>query len=156
MGANFHEPPARPTAALYAETPQKKRTFFANRLDGLVVKQIFLGSYWEKDEGRSFDHEDERATFMVRRYKRGINLFRLLPDERKAETRVDRVSGRMDNSLAIEVLTAFAADLEDVLDPTAHLVPTPVWNALPRLATDRDEVYLNKDDAEDCRVLRRR
>jgi hypothetical protein len=31
----------------------------------------------------------------------------------------------------------------------AIVVPVSVWNALPKIAADRNEIYLNRDDAED-------
>lgn len=143
------EAPARPTPALYAELPGRKRTFFENRADALIVKQVFVGTFWERDDDRSYSREDERATIMVRQQRRAVNVFRILPEEQLAEVRIDRVRGRMDNTLALEVLGTFLEDLAEVFDPAQDVRAIPVWEALPKIAANRDEVYLNKDDAED-------
>ncbi|HEY0873391.1 MAG TPA: hypothetical protein VGD94_07960 [Vicinamibacterales bacterium] len=149
LGAVFQGVPGHPTVAMYTETPGKKRTFFENRTDALTVKQIFVGSYWERDDDRSYDREDERATVMVRQHRRAVNLLRVLPEQQQVEIRIDRVRGRMDNTLALEVLGSFLEDLGDDFDLEVDVTPVEIWRALPRIAADRTEVYLNKDDAED-------
>lgn len=145
----FPAMPARPTPALYAELPAAKRTGVAERADGLVVKQLFRAEYWEKDQEKSYETADERATVVRRHERRAINLFIVRPEEGTAEVRVDRVRSQMDDNLAMNLFTSFLQDLSVAVQPE-HIEPVPLWRALPRIAVDRDEVYLNADDAQDA------
>jgi hypothetical protein len=148
----FTEIPARPTAALYATLPTAKRTYLIARPDALVVKQVFKAEYWEKDEEKSKAHtnDDERATFVRRRERRAINLFRIQPEQRLAEMRIDRVRGDRDDALALDLAADFLKDLEPALTAAEDLAPLDIRRGLRQMAADRTDIYLNADDAVDA------
>ena len=150
--ANFDVMPSHPTAAMYAELPQVDCTYFSERPDALVIKQVYRTAYWEKDEDLSSSTDTVRTTISVRRERRALNLFRLMPEEKKAEIRVDRVRGEMDDSLALTLFSEFLDVLSPVVDAQTHLQPTKIWHGFTGIVADQDHTYMSTDTAQDASV----
>ena len=148
----FPPAPSNPTAAMYAALPDLSRFCFLQRQDALIVKQIHAVTFWEKDDNRSFSNETERATVFVRRQHRALNLLRVLPSQRQAEIRIDRVSDGIGDKDIREHLSSFLRALEPILDASRHLSPTPIWNGFANIASWRDGTYMSVDGAEDSSV----
>jgi len=149
---SFHALPTQPTPAMYADLPSAKRTYIAEKTNRIVVKQIYRATYWEKDEDRSYSHADERATIMVRRHRRAINLLLLDPVLGRAEVRIDRVRGQMDDGLALTLFSEFQEDLKDNFDFAFLTTPVPIWRGFTRIVSDRDNTYMSIDGARDASV----
>jgi hypothetical protein len=145
------EPPANPTAALYAELPKLTRTFVQERADSIAVKQIYKADYWEKDDTRSVSGADERVTYYVRKERRAINLMRILPEAGLAEIRIDRVRGQNDESLAVQLLKSFTESIDD-LDLPEHFIPVPIWQGFSAMVADEEKTYMSTDEGEDGSV----
>ena len=145
----FESIPARPTPGQYTDVPASTRTYFSSRPDGLMIKQIFKAEYWERDEEKSYATADERGVITRRHERRAINLLRVHPEEGTAEIHIDRVRSEMDDTLALANLQKFINGLADLVDLPNHLENTPVWDAFAGMVADRDEIYLNADDAVD-------
>ena len=151
LGHQFQTLPTGPTPGLYADLPAAKRTHFGARPDGLVVKQVFRAEYWEFDrEGSQVQSTpDQRVSISRRHTRRAINLLIVHPETNALEIRIDRVRSQKDDSMALELLTEFLADLAPALDVQTHIRPIDMARALRTMATNREEIYLNADDALD-------
>ena len=112
----FPPMPPGPTPAMYADPPDHPQIYFVQRPDALVVKQIHTATFWEKDEERSYSDATERALIVVRRQRRAINLFRVLPDQRRAEIRIDRITHSLGDKDIGEHLRGFLAALDPILN----------------------------------------
>lgn len=148
----FQTLPAQPTPGMYADLPAASRVYFVKREDTIVIKQIFRASYWEKDETRSYERDNERATFIVRRQRRAINLLRLEPRTGRAEIRIDRVRGQMDDRLAMSLLADFQNSLKGAFDFQSLVTPLEIWRGFPRIVKDRTRTYMSTDGARDASV----
>jgi hypothetical protein len=148
----FQALPAQATPAMYAELPSAKRTYLTERATRIVVKQISRAEYWEKDEDRSYSRADERATFIVRRQRRAINLLLLDPVQGRAEVRIDRVRSLMDDGLALTLFSEFQNDLQDAFAFASLTTPVPIWQGFTRIVSDRANTYMSTDGAKDASV----
>jgi hypothetical protein len=148
----FQPLPRKPTLAMYAELPTATRTYFSERDDIIVIKQISRASYWERDDERSERGEDERVEVTVRRHRRAINLLRIDPTRRRAEVRIDRVRGEMDNVLAIALFRQFQKALEGQFDFGSNMIPVQIWQAFTQIVADREHTYMSTDAAKDPSV----
>jgi hypothetical protein len=148
----FQPLPNQPTPAMYAELPTATRTYISERPEGIVIKQIGRAMYWEKDEDRSYEREDERAVFIVRRQRRAINLLRLDPARKRAEVRIDRVRGLMDDRLAITLFTQFRTAIQPEFDFEANMAPVQIWRGFTRIVADKVSTYMSTDGAKDPSV----
>lgn len=148
----FSAMPTSPTPAIYADIPNPPQIYFSHRPEALVVKQIHAATFWEKDEERSYSEEDERTIVVVRRQRRALNLFRVLPGKHQVEIRIDRITRSIGDKEIVEYLRAFLVTLEPVLDVEQHLCPTPIWDGFRAIVNCRDGTYMSTDGAEDPSV----
>ena len=148
----FASIPSTPTPAMYADMPSQAELYFQQRPDALVVKQIYAAAFWERDESRSYENEDERSTVMVRCRRRALNVFRVTPDQQKAEIRIDRVKHGIGDKNIAQNLQGFVRDLAPVLDVSRHLIPTRIWKVFSAIINCRDGTYMSTDVAEDPSV----
>lgn len=146
--------PAQPTPAMYAELPGSKRTYLSARTGRVVVKQIYKAEYWEKDEeaSRTLSNENRRVNVTIRRERRAINLLSLDPVLGRAEVRIDRVRGQLDDSLALDLFAQFKDDLSEVFDFDSLSTPVEIWRAFPAIVADREGTYMSTDGAKDASV----
>ena len=145
----FSATPAGPTPAMYAAIPDQPQIYFSQQSDALIVKQIHAATFWEKDEARSYANETERATFLVQRQRRALNIFRIFPKIRQAEIRIDRITGTIGDTEIGEYFRAFLATLSPILDVDRHLRTTPIWDGFSDIVKSRDGTYMSTDGAED-------
>ena len=140
LGHQFRTSQTGPTPGLYADLPAAKRTHFRARPDGLVVKQVFRAEYWEfdREESQVQSTADQRVSISRRHTRRAINLLFVHPETNALEIRVDRVRSQKDDSMALELLTEFLADLGPVLDVQTHVRPIDMAKALKTMATNRE------------------
>ena len=148
----FPPMPPGPTPAMYADIPDRPQTYFSEQPDALVVKQIHAATYWEKDETRSHSDETERMTVVVRRRRRALNLFRVLPHQQQAEVRIDRITHGIGDKEVGEYLRDFLATLAPVVDVERHLGSIPIWHGFRAIANCRSGTYMSTDGAEDPSV----
>ena len=143
----FSRAPGLPTAAMYAKIPDESRIHFLQRGDVLVAKQIHTATFWEKDEERSYSRASARATVVVRRQRRALNMLRVLPERQQAEIRIDRINYQIGDEEIRTHLQAFLKALESLLYINRHLSPTPIWNGFRKIVKQRDGTYMSTDGA---------
>ena len=148
----FPPMPPNPAPAMYADAPDHPQIYFVQKPDALVVKQIHTATFWEKDEERSYSDATERATIVVRRQRRAVNLFRILPDQERAEIRIDRITHSLGDKDIGEHLRAFLTALDPILNIDTHLRSTPIWDGFRAIVNHRPGTYMSTDGAEDPSV----
>ena len=150
LKSTFPLMPPQPTKELYATRPRDS-VHLSERPDAIVIKQVYTATYWEQDESRSFSRETERANYQVQRYRRAVNLFRLIPQQKTAEIRIDRVMEHDRNKQAVmERFRTFLLALAPIVNVRDHLLPTPIWHAYRPIVEDRSCTYMNVDETKDA------
>jgi hypothetical protein len=147
-------PPHAPTDAYYSEAPTR-RTSFENRRGVLVIKQIYVAEYWERNDQESRETTEKRINVMDKVRRRAVNLVRIRPASRQVEVRIDRARPQYDAKLALELFDQFKSSLENIIDFASHFQTLPIWRGFPRIVAARDETYMSTDEGYDPTVLQR-
>jgi hypothetical protein len=146
---HFNAVPEEPDEAFYAEYPDDKLTVYEQRDDGIVVKQVFTTSYWEKNRDRSEETANRRIEVYDKVSRRSINMFVFDPATGHVEIRIDKVRG-LDDKLATTMFQEFSRDLLRVVHISEHLVPVRVSDGFEGIIAARDETFMSVDEAFDA------
>jgi hypothetical protein len=147
-------PPRGPTEAYYADEPTARK-HYENRAGVLVIKQIYVAEYWERNERESRETPDRRINVLDRVRRRAVNLVRIRPASREVEVRIDRARPQYDQKLALELFDQFKESLNGIIDFDVHVRALPIWRAFPAIIAARDETYMSTDQGHDPSVAQR-
>ncbi len=145
----FNAPPQHVTAHYYGDEPVRQ-TYFLTRHDKLVVKQLYTAEYWERNEEESQRGATRRVFVEELQRRRAVNLLVVDPARGEAETRIDRVTGTINNNMVLEELERFEHTLSAAVDVVADL--GPVRLDFLALVQHRDGTFMAVDRAQDPSV----